>query len=207
MIEQGGLFEGTESYFCRICGRSLSNLASIRRGIGPVCAHRTGADMSTKEHDFADVHIPEPIRSGVILRREGDVAMTNVPHAVVWHSPTGFEWGYSGSGPADLALNALEAALASLGFEGPREKCYDGSAFVAAIRLHQAFKFAFIAGIPHEGGTIEWSEIETFVREGIGEIRKTFEQTYTLRPDHGPDGEALAEGVDPFEAWIGKLPE
>lgn len=26
---------------------------------------------------------------------------------IVYHSPTGFEWGYAGSGPADLALNIL----------------------------------------------------------------------------------------------------
>ena len=28
-------------------------------------------------------------------------------HHVVFHSPTGFEWGYAGSGPADLALSIL----------------------------------------------------------------------------------------------------
>jgi hypothetical protein len=30
----------------------------------------------------------------------------DLPH-VKRHSPTGFEWGYSGSGPADLALSIL----------------------------------------------------------------------------------------------------
>src|SRR5687767_7716662 len=29
----------------------------------------------------------------------------NIPQAHTHHSPTGFEWGYGGSGPADLALN------------------------------------------------------------------------------------------------------
>jgi hypothetical protein len=29
---------------------------------------------------------------------------------IVYHSPTGFEWGYAGSGPADLALNILADA-------------------------------------------------------------------------------------------------
>jgi hypothetical protein len=33
-----------------------------------------------------------------------------LPH-VVRHSPTGFEWGYSGSGPADLALSIVCHAL------------------------------------------------------------------------------------------------
>lgn len=36
-------------------------------------------------------------------------------HRIVYHSPTGFEWGYAGSGPADLALNILADAS---GWEG-----------------------------------------------------------------------------------------
>ena len=34
-----------------------------------------------------------------------------LPH-LVRHSPTGFEWGYRGSGPADLALALCDAATA-----------------------------------------------------------------------------------------------
>lgn len=34
---------------------------------------------------------------------------------VVKHSPTGLEWGYAGSGPADLARSILLDALASVG--------------------------------------------------------------------------------------------
>jgi len=52
----------------------------------------------------------------------------------VWnHSPDGFEWGYGGSGPAQLALAILlEAGLSD----------------DEAVRLHQRFKFAFVAGWP-----------------------------------------------------------
>jgi hypothetical protein len=39
-------------------------------------------------------------------RDEGGIH-TNVPQRIVQHSPTGFAWGYGGSGPADLALNIL----------------------------------------------------------------------------------------------------
>jgi hypothetical protein len=46
------------------------------------------------------------------------------------HSPTGFEWGYGGSGPAQLALALLADALQD-----------DG----AALRLHQPFKWQVIA--------------------------------------------------------------
>lgn len=54
----------------------------------------------------------------------------------VWnHSPTGFELGYGGSGPAQLALAILlEAGL-------PKDH---------AVRLHQAFKMRFVA--PATGG-------------------------------------------------------
>lgn len=162
--------------------------------------------MHAKEQHFEDVHIPAPIREGIILRREGGVVMTNVPHRVVWHSPSGFEWGYSGSGPADLALNAVEAALVELGFTGPREKCFDGDAFTASVRLHQAFKAAFISGIEHAGGKIEWAEIEEFVRGSLDSIEKKFRLAH-VEDGFGPTGEAIPDGVDPFEVWIGKLPK
>lgn len=48
------------------------------------------------------------------------------------HSPDGFEWGYGGSGPAQLALALLADAL------GDDKQ---------AVRLHQAFKWEKIAGL------------------------------------------------------------
>jgi hypothetical protein len=52
------------------------------------------------------------------------------------HSPTGFEWGYAGSGPAQLALALL---MAHLGNEA------------RALELYQRFKFHVVAGLPREG--------------------------------------------------------
>ena len=51
------------------------------------------------------------------------------------HSPTGFEWGYGGSGPAQLALAILADALGD-------DK--------AALALHQAFKFRVIGALPRD---------------------------------------------------------
>src|SRR5215472_17163011 len=51
------------------------------------------------------------------------------------HSPTGFEWGYGGSGPAQLALAILADALQD-------DK--------RAVRLHQQFKFKVIASLPRD---------------------------------------------------------
>jgi len=50
----------------------------------------------------------------------------------IWnHSPGGFEWGYGGSGPAQLALALIFDAT------GDRER---------ALACHQEFKEAFVAG-------------------------------------------------------------
>lgn len=61
------------------------------------------------------------------------------------HSPTGFEWGYGGSGPAQTAL----AILADYLDDDDR-----------AVRLHQKFKWDVIAKMPHKG----WSIGESIVR-------------------------------------------
>lgn len=49
---------------------------------------------------------PRPV---IIENAEGD--MVGVLEHVVKHSPTGFSWGYAGSGPADLARSILIAVL------------------------------------------------------------------------------------------------
>jgi uncharacterized protein (DUF2249 family) len=51
------------------------------------------------------------------------------------HSPTGFEWGYAGSGPAQLAL----ALLADATRRDP-----------TAMALHQSFKFKFITPLSRD---------------------------------------------------------
>jgi hypothetical protein len=51
------------------------------------------------------------------------------------HSPTGFEWGYGGSGPAQLALAILADALGN---------------DARALRLYQNFKTAAIQSIDRD---------------------------------------------------------
>lgn len=53
------------------------------------------------------------------------------------HSPNGFEWGYSGSGPAQLALAILLDAT-------------DGNVLVAT-EWYQTYKFQTVAGWSHAG--------------------------------------------------------
>ena len=55
------------------------------------------------------------------------------------HSPTGFEWGYGGSGPAQLALAILADCLE----DDDR-----------AVGLHQLFKWQVVQHLPHQGWTL-----------------------------------------------------
>jgi len=119
--------------------------------------------------EFHDLFIPNsPITKGVILRRVPDGIETNVPHLVVEHSPTGFEWGYEGNGPADLALNILEAILRKMRYGGGHQglvDCFQGKCFSLAFALHQDFKREFIDKIPDEGGVIYYPAIVAWIND------------------------------------------
>lgn len=86
--------------------------------------------------------------------------------AVVNHSPDGFDWGYGGSGPAQLAL----AILLDL---------TDGEHL--AESLHQEFKSRFIAGAPKEGFHLAEDEIRNWIS--------------TTRPSPYKDQEELIQSI------------
>lgn len=87
-----------------------------------------------------------------------------LPH-IPLHSPTGFEMGYVGSGPADLALAIL---CEHLGVEDRSVRAFcrpQGVIEHAAHRawmLHQRFKDAFVATQQHLL-TLTSDEIETWI--------------------------------------------
>lgn len=64
------------------------------------------------------------------------------------HSPTGFEWGYDGSGPAQLAL-ALVADCCGESYAVPR--------------IYQAVKRLLVAGLPQDGWTLTSSVLGSLV--------------------------------------------
>ncbi len=64
---------------------------------------------------------------------------------LVNHSPDGFNWGYGGSGPAQLSLALL---LLFVSEEN-------------AIQLHQNFKWKYIATLPEGDFKIDSEQIET----------------------------------------------
>jgi hypothetical protein len=75
--------------------------------------------------------------------------ITDLPH-VKRHSPTGFEWGYNGSGPADLALSILSYHL-----EMPNG---------VAASLYQAFKMEWIARLD-EKWSIHRNQIDAWLQK------------------------------------------
>ncbi len=64
---------------------------------------------------------------------------------LVNYSPDGFNWGYGGSGPAQLSLSQL------LPFVSEED----------AVHLHQSFKWKFIATLPEGDFKLNSEQIET----------------------------------------------
>jgi hypothetical protein len=84
-------------------------------------------------------------------KRQGSAALVTVdgrplnPRLDLWnHSPTGFERGYAGSGPAQLALALLADCL------GDDDEAIEG---------RHDFKDAVVAGLSHSGWTLTDEEI------------------------------------------------
>lgn len=167
--------------YCSRCKKPLSNPVSVDAGMGPICrGHHGGKEMNIcKREDFEDQPIEDHISLAValVLQRDGDdnhaVVRTNVPHLVVHHSPSGYEFGYGGSGPADLALNICQFYLKSMGYDGEKTKCFDGECYSLAWVLHQEFKRVFIEPAPHQGITIPMVEIKQWFEDHITEDLKS----------------------------------
>jgi len=149
---------------CTRCGRGLKDPASIERGMGPVCAAQQAiAQVADNEQPVLLVGALEDV--GLVCGRRPDGRLaTNVAQRFVWHSPTGFECGYGGSGPADLALNVL-AALVPVGSDGAEGWTIFDKQKVSATAglLHQDFKDEFIARLPRQGGTVSIADIRAWL--------------------------------------------
>lgn len=103
----------------------------------------------------------------VIIRENGKER--RLPH-VILHSPTGFEWGYGGQGPADLALSILVDHLGEA-HKIPRQAflTYDYRAEQAiertrAWQLHRPFLWEVIAGLDRRGFVLPASAVEAWLR-------------------------------------------
>jgi hypothetical protein len=101
-------------------------------------------------------------------RREGHALVVTVngqplnPRLDLWnHSPTGFEWGYGGSGPAQLALALLADRLAD---------------DELAVTYHQPFKWAVVAKLPKDGWLLTSQQIHDALQSMQRESRATVKE-------------------------------
>lgn len=122
------------------------------------------------------------------------------------HSPTGFEWGYGGSGPAQLALALLADAL------GDADE---------ALLWYQPFKEVFVSRLERD----EWLVTEEGVRGYVEDLRandpkrtKDFEENRPFRlysrhllgcktcrdAENGEASDWCPEGKMLFRAWEAK---
>jgi len=74
------------------------------------------------------------------------------------HSPCGFEWGYGGSGPAQLALALL---------------CDVTEDRAVARELYQDFKRAVVAQLPKPGWILHTEDVEGWILWRIAQCRQT----------------------------------
>lgn len=129
---------------CKICHRPITDPLSIKRGIGPVCYGKEKAEMEKQNNEEQQEQFI-PFDGDILCTRTSLGPQVNIPHRIVKHSPDGFEWGYGGSGPADLALNVLSM--------------YIGRELAERDGLYQEFKWHFIATMPYAGGAIKKEDV------------------------------------------------
>ena len=95
------------------------------------------------------------------MTHDEDYVLRHIP----WHSPTGMEWGYSGSGPSDLALAILNDYFADQGEKELYKADISNGSAASALLLHQSFKVAFVSKWPRKmAWAITTEEIAAWVK-------------------------------------------
>lgn len=135
---------------CSICNRPLKREPWITLGIGPICSKKQQAEAIRQ----GDKDLVVPYDGGDIwVRRSAPTSgenslLTNVQRSIYRHSPTGFEFGYGGSGPSDLALNICRMFT-------------DAS---TADKIYQTFKWEFLQ-VDSPELVIPRANIEQFIKK------------------------------------------
>lgn len=105
-----------------------------------------------------------PFHSIECKRIAGTAICQGIRQRKVHHSPTGFEWGYMGSGPADLALNILAAALpGAMGTDGVQLNDRRTRVNRRAFELHQSFKRDVVGRMPSAGFRLSRADVERWL--------------------------------------------
>jgi len=120
-----------------------------KHGHGHVCKHVLMVGMATAEVAYVGYRAKKPPHARVFVVRDG---RPQPLRHVVRHSPTGFEWGYGGSGPADLALSILADYL------GDEEIAED---------LKGPFKSEVVSRLPHAGWVLTENALQAFLQRHL----------------------------------------
>ena len=123
---------------CRRCNRVIKKEPFASMGIGKVCYNKEQPGSKNKsDNDLIFDYVPG---HNIWISRHPDTGYitTNVQRKEYRHSPTGFNFGYAGSGTSDLALNIC------LMFIGKAD----------ADRVYQTFKHEFCTN-PGKDGELE----------------------------------------------------
>lgn len=103
---------------------------------------------------YHGIRHPEPEGAGVYVAIDGTVKGALDPRNDVRnHSPDGFEWGYPGSGPSQLALALCIDAL-----DGDTEK---------AQRVYHAVKMRLIAPIKADEWALSQDQVVGAIEEAL----------------------------------------
>jgi len=120
-----------------------------KHGQGHLCKHVFMARLRQQALAYAGVRT----REGCVVYVFHPGQAEPLAHHVR-HSPTGFEWGYHGSGPADLAFSILAH--------------YAGVEL--AEEVYQDFKGQVVARLPHLAWVLTADEVERTIQHILGEF-------------------------------------
>lgn len=155
---------------CRRCGRQLKQEPWRSKGIGKICEAKLNIETAKRDSGDSDVIIPydggdiwierlaaptyDDHGNLTVKKHTCSGIKTNVQRTVYRHSPTGFNFGYGGSGPADLALNI----------------CMMFTDKETAETVYQDFKWKFCCGGSEDKLVIPKQEIIDFIAQAKEKI-------------------------------------
>lgn len=169
---------------CRRCHRQLKREPWRTLGIGKICKSKEDAASEKHCQESGDVIVPYDGGDIWIERlasptydRNGQLTLmqhscsgirTNIQRTETYHSPSGFNFGYGGSGPADTALNI----------------CLMFTDKESAYNIYQDFKWKFLAtGTEENRLVIPKSEILAFISKKIKGESEYETEDFTDRAD------------------------
>jgi hypothetical protein len=106
---------------------------------------------------------------------------------LVFLSPTGMEWGYGGSGPADLAMSLIADAAPEYAYEGQRPAVDPG--------IYMGFKRDIVIFLPRDGWRISAQDIRRWIEVWLSDDgedaarRHAIVQVHPLLAEGGIEGE------------------